>query len=159
MSLLYQVEAWSDCWPEMAPLWPAHWREVATDQATIPLDVDHASYAAFEAAGALHVVTVRDPQRGGQLVGYHLTIVRPHLHYRTTLMGFTDVFWLHPDYRRGPAGLRLFRCVEETLRAKGVQKLFTGTKRSLDLSRLFERLGWTSTEVLFTKYLGDPPCS
>ncbi len=157
MTLLYAVEAWSACWPEMAVHWEAHWAEVATDKTTIPLVVDHASYTALEASGALHVVTVRDDAQG-ELVGYAIWIIRTHLHYQTTLMAFSDVYYLAPAYRRGSAGMRLFRESEATLRAKGVRKLFTGCKLSLDIGRIFTRLGFTETERLYIKYLGDMPC-
>jgi hypothetical protein len=48
--------------------------------------------------------------------------------------------------------------VEEEMKKLGVRKLFTGAKlHTADgkSGRLFEYLGFTATETLYTKYLGD----
>lgn len=150
--ITYQVEAWSDVWREMEPLWADHYKEIALDQDKIKLNVDLDSYAHYEETGALHIVTVR---KNGELIGYHITILRTHLHYKQSLSGFTDVYYLIPMHRKGLIGYRLFQIVEQTLKAKGVERLFTGTKLHLDMGRLFERLGWTETERLYTKLIGD----
>lgn len=146
----FHVEPWSEVYPELEPHWEAHWREVATHQDEIPLSVDWGAYAAFERLGQLHVVTARS---AGAVVGYHISFVRPHLHYSTSLTAFTDVYWLHPDFRKGRTGIKLFQHVEQTLRARGVQRMYTGTKLSLDMGRLFERLGWTEIERTFSKVI------
>jgi L-amino acid N-acyltransferase YncA len=148
--LKYAVEPWATYWPDAEQLWKDHWLEIAADKAVIPLDVDRDAYAALDAAGQLHIVTVRDVE---VLVGYHLSIVRPHLHYKTTLHAFVDVYYLAPEYRQGLTGYRLFQVTERTLRALGVQKIMTGTKVYKDMSRLFERLQYRETERLWTKVL------
>lgn len=148
--ITYQVEPYSQVIDEVRALLPSHYEEIATDKDVIPLDMHDESYREMEAKGELHVVTVR---LDGKIVGYHCTIVRPHLHYRSTLCGFTDVYFLLPEYRRGRIGMGMFDHVEKTLKQRGVVKLFTGTKLHLDVSSLFERMGWTKTEHLFTKVI------
>ena len=148
----YEVEPWSAVKTEMAPLWVNHWEEVALNRDKMPLAPDFANYDAMEQLGMLHIVVAR---KEGQIVGYHFTIVRPHLHYVTTLCGQTDIYYIAPDHRTGRTPLRLFQFVEKTLKARGVKKLFTGTKLSLDAGPLFEFMGWHPTETLYTKYIGD----
>lgn len=148
--ITYQVEPWGIVKGEMEVLWPAHWEEIAINRDSIKLAVDHDSYAALEREGALHVVTARE---AGRIVGYHISIVKTHLHYKNDLHGFTDVYYIEPAHRQGWVGVKLFKYVEKTLKARGVKKLFTGTKLHLDMSRLFERMGWQETERLFTKVL------
>jgi L-amino acid N-acyltransferase YncA len=150
--ITYQVERWPDCVAELRELWLAHWAEVAMNKDTIKLDPWEAAYVELDRLEQLVIVTVR---RAGELVGYHISIVRMHLHYQATLHAFTDVYYLKPEERQGMAGVRLFSEVERALRARGVQKMFTGTKLSLDMGRIFERLGWTETERLYTKYIGS----
>lgn len=150
---VYAVERWRDLRAEMLPLLVRHWREVALNHADVPLDIDEKRYADLDEAEALHIVTVR---RDGVLVGYHVAIVSAHLHYASTLHGITDVYYLAPECREGFTGVRLFKRVEQEMRALGVKKLFTGTKTHLDMSRLFERLGYQRVEYLFAKILkGD----
>lgn len=149
---VYSVERWCNLRDEMLPLLDRHWREIALNHADVPLDIDHERYDALDEGGALHIVTVR---RDGVLIGYHVAIISPHLHYASTLHGITDVFYVAPECREGFTGIRLFQRVEKEMRALGVKKLFTGTKVHLDLSRLFERLGYHRVEYLYAKILKE----
>lgn len=150
--ITFAVEDWFAVRDQMAHLWPAHWEEVAINKDVIKLDPDFDTYDVFARNGMLHMVIAR---RAGEIVGYHVSIVRPHLHYRTSLSAFTDVYYISPEYRTGRTPLRLFQFTEKSLKARGVQKMFTGTKVFLDAGRLFEHMGWTLTEKLYTKYVGD----
>ena len=149
----YQVEKWSDCVSEMKPLWPLHWEEVANDKDKIKLNLWNEAYEMMSKTGELHVVTARTGK--GNLVGYHYSIVRPHLHYKDSLTAYTDVYFLLPEYRKGMNGVNLFKFVEKSLKERNVQKMYTASKVKLDKSILFERLGWTLAEKVYTKYIGD----
>ncbi|CAG2132560.1 GNAT family N-acetyltransferase [Cupriavidus numazuensis] len=149
--ITYQVEAWPDIVNEIRPLWREHWEEVGTDRDRIPLDVDEAAYLHLHRIGELQVLTVR---RDGAIVGYHIAIVRPHIRYRTTLVAITDVYYVRPDARKGMVGVNLFRQAEKHLSARGAKKLFTGTKKSLDMGPILIRLGYREAESLYTKFIG-----
>jgi len=148
--ITYQVESWFDVVDEMKHLWPAHWAEVATDHNTILLAPDYGLYEYYQKSGALHVVTVRE---NGAVIGYHISIVRPHLHYVNDLHGFTDVYYISPPQRKGWVGVKMFRYAERTLKSRGVKKIMTATKLHLDMGKIFERLGYRETERLYTKVL------
>lgn len=152
MRLTFATEDWSDCVPELVGLWPAHWNEVATHKDKIPLDPNHVEYERCNALGQLHLTAARC---NGDLAGYLTAIVRPHLHYAHSLSAFYDLYYLAPPYRRGMNGVRLFKEAERALKARGVERMFTGTKLSKDAGRIFERLGWTETERLFVKWIGE----
>lgn len=149
--ITYQVEDWPDVVADMRQLWREHWEEVGTDRDRIPLDVDEAAYLHLHQIGELHVLTVR---RDGAIVGYHIAIVRPHIRYRSTLVAVTDVYYIQPDARKGMIGVNLFREAEKSLIARGAKKVFTGTKRSLDMGPIFIRLGYLEAESLYTKLIG-----
>ena len=151
--LTYAVETWQKYAPDAENMWLDHWRAIAMDQDTIPLDVDWDRYAALDASGNLHIVTGRDDEQ--RLRAYALGIVTGHLHYKSTLHCQYDVYWLDPAYRRGLEGYRLFQMMERTLQARGVKKLLAGCKVSLDVGPLFERMQWRETERTFTKYIGE----
>lgn len=146
----YRVERWKHLRGEMLPLLVRHWREVALNHADVPLDIDEQRYAELDEAGALHIVTAR---RNGLLIGYHVAIISPHLHYKSTLHGITDVYWLAPECRHGVTAMRLFQAVERELKAAGVRKVFTATKLHLDQGPLFERLGYRPVERLYAKLI------
>lgn len=141
------TEDWSMCRDEIMAYWPQHWEELALDKAAVPLDPDVEAYENHAANGALHCVVVR---QDGAVVGYHLTIVSTHLHYKSTLCGFTDIYWLRPDCRQGWTGVNMFKEVMRSLKARGVKKIYSGTKKHMDAGAIFERLGWTEAERLFS---------
>lgn len=148
----FAVEPWVDVKHEMAALWPAHWREVALDHDAIPLDPDLELYDQLADSGMLHLLIARE---AGRIVGYHVSIVKPHLHYKTSLHAQTDVYYISPEFRQGMTGVRLFKEAEASLVARGVKKMITGTKLSLDMGKIFERLGWRETERTYTKCIGE----
>jgi GNAT superfamily N-acetyltransferase len=147
---VYAEEPWSAFKTEAAPMFLRHWREIALNHAEVPLDIDHERYDALAAVGALHVLTAR---RAGLLIGYHIAIISGHLHYRSTLHGITDVYYVAPECRHGVTGMRLFQAVERELKKRGVHKLFTATKLHLDQGPLFERLGYKPVERLYAKII------
>lgn len=148
----FQIEKWNDALEGMRELWASHWDEVANDKDHIKLNVWEDAYADLEKSGQLLLVTARD---GEKIVGYHYTVVRPHLHYKDSLTAYTDVYFLHPDYREGMNGVTLFIFVEQALKKMGVQKIYTASKVKMDKSAIFERLGYILAEKTYTKYIGD----
>ena len=147
--LSFQLEKFSSIQDEAASLFKAHWDEIAVDKDKIPLAPDWSKYAGLEQGGMLHCLTVRSE---GKLVGYFIAFVLPHPHYSTAgEMAMTDVYFIHPDYRKGSAGIKLICEAERTLRARGVTKAYLSTKVHSDNSKLFQALGWRLTDYSFTK--------
>ncbi|MET3133628.1 hypothetical protein AAKU55_003918 [Oxalobacteraceae bacterium GrIS 1.11] len=151
-TIRFQVEKWRDALPDMEPILVQHWHEIALGHDKVPLDIARERYQSLCDAGALHVVTAR---KDGAMVGYHVAIVSGHLHYLSTPHAITDVYFILPAYRRGFTGIRLFRFVEAAMRTLGVKKLVTGTKLHLDMGAILRWLGYSATETVYTKYIGD----
>ncbi len=150
MIVTYAEEPFSAMRPEMETILPLHWKEIARDQEIIKLDPDWDSYHAMERAGQVHALVARCE---GKMIGYHLSFIRPHLHYRQSLSAMVDIYFILPEYRKGRVGIQLFKEVEKSWKQRGVQKAFTGTKCAADKSRVFEHLKWNRTEYLYTKVL------
>ncbi len=149
--LSFQVERWAEFWRDCQELLPIHWNELALDKDTIALGVDDKRFATIDEQGLLHILTVRSR---GEMVGYYLAIVMPHLHYKDAgLMAFTDMYFLHPDYRKGLNGITFLKEAERTLKERGVVKMYISHKVHLDHTKLFDRLGWKMSDKAFTKLL------
>jgi hypothetical protein len=149
--MTFQVERWRDFYPEAKPLMQRHWDEIGLDHGNVVLDMDLERYQQMDDSGLLHILAARE---GGALVGYFLAFILPHIHYRTSgLMAFTDFYYLEPDVRSGPNGIRLFIEAETSLAARGVLKAYISTKVHHDIGALFEALGWQLTDRAFTKRL------
>lgn len=152
MSLYISPERWSMVAEEIQPLLIRNWQETALDHAEIQLDPDYDLYAKADCERRLSVVTAR---ADGRLVGYFINFVVPHPHYKSTLFGLMDVFFLEKEHRNAANGLRLFLETEKALRALGVKEVVANSKMRNDVSILFERLGWRKTAITYTKLLTE----
>lgn len=154
----YMQERWRDVWSEMSPLWLLHWEEVAIHRDYIKLDPDVAEYQRIEDAGQLQLVAVRE---AGRLIAYHISFVKPHIHYKPHLHAFVDVYYVLPEFRVRPLiAKRMFDFAENLWQRRKVQKAYTGTKtwgmspitgKSLDVGPLLEFQGWHQIETVYTK--------
>lgn len=146
--ITFLVEQWDACRAEMAPLWEPHYREIAIHQDAIPLAPNIDEYNVLHAAGQLCVIVGR---AAGRIVGYHISIIKPHLHYRNTLHAFGDVYYLAPEYRGNGGGDLMLKAVDEAYLARGVVKAFSAYKIKHPLGKLFAAHGWEETETVVTK--------
>lgn len=147
--ITFQEESFEACLPELKPLFEIHWKEIALHQDIIKLDMCYDEYIAIEKQGGLHLIVARD---AGRIVGYHLAFIRPHLHYRQSLSAIVDIYFVLPSHRGG-TGMRMLRFAEKSLKARGVQKIFTACKLHHDVGRLFDRLGYQEIERMYAKVL------
>lgn len=146
------AESFEERLPELLPLLPLHYEELALNQDKVPLDPQYDVYIERERRGELMFIVVRD---AGQLIGYFIGFVAPGLHYKTCLTLTLDIFYVHPDHRGNSTGHKLFKAVEAEAKQRGVQRMFVGSKTHLDASWLFERLGYTKVETYYSAWLGD----
>lgn len=149
MSVTYAVEDPATFVEEFKALAPLHYEELCVTK-EFPMEPDWEAYGRLYVAGMLRCITARD---GGQLVGYAIFTVSPHLHYRTCKTAFEDLYFIEKSHRQGRTGMRLFQFAEAALRAEGVNRIVLHTKVHLDHSRLFEYLGYKHTDKLYTKIL------
>lgn len=154
--ITYQWEQFPALVREIAPLFRAHWQEIATNKADVPLDPNYDLFCQYALAGVLHVLTVR---ADGVLVGYVFAMIGPHLHYESTLWCHVDMFWLDPQYRSGWTGVRMFFellrwCREKNARVVSVvEKLHFRNKHNRRVERLFRYLGFKPIERVFRLFL------
>lgn len=152
MTITAQIESLTAILPELKPLFPEHYRELALNQDDVPLDPQYDEYLRRDAAGAVMLVTLRDR---GELCGYFVGFVAPGLHYQTCLTLTMDIFFVRADHRGKMGGIILFRAVEKEARRRGVQRMFVGSKCHKDASFLFERLGYREVERYYSMWLGE----
>lgn len=150
MSLEFAVEAYSDAIEEMRLLYPAHWTEVAHDTDHIPLDVNYERYLALETAGMLHVAVARSE---GQLVGYHIFVIRAPQHYMSTPMAFSDATYLKPRYRLGFNGINFLRFASDSTRSAGAKGVHISSTTRKPFGKVLEWLGFRETERVYYKDL------
>jgi GNAT superfamily N-acetyltransferase len=153
MTITYQSENPGEFIDALREILPAHYDELCPCK-DFPLAPDYEAFGRMDAAKMLRCITVREDN---QLIGYMIFIVQPHLHYKTCLTAFEDIYYLKKEYRKGRVGLRLFQFAEDVLKKEGVNRVIMHTKVFLDNSRLFEYLGYKFTDKLFSKVLNMEP--
>jgi len=102
------VESLEEHLPELMPLLPLHFEELALNKDKVPLSPQYDVYLGRERQGQLMFMVVRD---GGELIGYFIGFVAPGLHYSTCLTLIMDIFYIHPDHRGNSTGYKLFKAV------------------------------------------------
>ena len=145
LELTFAVEPLERIAHEMPPLIVRYGQEL--DEAPEP---DWASLLRMSALGGLLTVTARS---GDVLAGFVLTIIGPHLLYRSAKYGITNVVWLDPVYRTGMGGYRMLKFNRDKLLELGCRPLVishyikTGEQRRLGI--LYRRLGYKAGEVSY----------
>lgn len=153
MTTLYEDVDPSVFIEELKLILPEHYDELCVTK-DFPLDPDYEAYGRLCVAKMLKCITCR---RDGELIGYAIFVVNPHLHYKSCVTAFEDIYFVKKEYRQGRTGLRLFQYAEDVLKKSGVHRIVMHTKLHLDNSRLFEYLGYKLTDKLFTKILSTEP--
>ena len=134
---------------DLEPMFPAHYEELCVTK-EFPLEPDYDAYRRIADAGQLVCIVGMD---GDEVMGYIVFIVQPHLHYKSCLTAYEDIYYLKPEYRKGSTGIRMFKYAEKVLASVKVNRIIMHTKVHQDNSRLFEYLGYKNSDKLFTKIL------
>jgi hypothetical protein len=151
--LVFGWEPFPKLVPELKKLWPMHWREIALDQDTVPLDPDWECYFALDEIGILAICTAR---YNGHLAGYIFNHVGPHNHYCSTKFAHAEMFFLHPRFRKGWQPVKMFLENIRGLQAREVKIHtinFKLTYKDGRVGKLFQRLGYVPTDIVMRKVL------
>ena len=147
--ITYQVATYSACIEEMKEHYNDHYKELSVTK-TIPLEPDYETYFTLEKLGLSKVITCR---KDGILIGYIIFVITPHLHYKSCVTAVEDIYYVTKQERKGRIGIRLFQFAEQYLKSMGVHRVMYSTKVHLDNSKLFEYLGYTYIEKLYSKMI------
>lgn len=150
--ITYQEETISDCKEELWPLIQLHHEEIDFYQDKVELDPDWDQFLALESLGITKMMTVRD---SGKLVGYFMSLVMPHPHYKSDLYAINDILLLHPDYRKAGVAVELFTRFEAWMKELGVSVMTVNMKTTAPFDALCEGLGWDYTERQYSKCIKD----
>ncbi len=143
-------EKYADIIDEIHLLLPQHYAEVKLQPDQITLNLDDGYYRQMEDLGNLVLIAAR---ADGKLVGYATVFLKADIHSAHTLVGFTDSYFLHPQYRRGWTGVKLIRFIEQTLKELGVKKIYIGATQHIGTASLFRFGKYHEEETIFSKIL------
>ena len=149
----YQQEFLDQVENDILVLIDLHYKEIALNQSKVKLNPDWDVYRALENEGKLKIFTARD---NDTLVGYFVVVVGVNMHYKDHTFACNDIIYLHKDYRKGFAGIKLIKFAKKCLTEDGVSVLTINTKVHQPFDRVLERLGFNLIERVYSSYLqGD----
>lgn len=143
MMITYQAEKFEDCFCDVEALFYDHWLEIAENKDTVPFDPDYEKYFILERSNMLRCFSARC---GDEIIGYFVSFVQPHIHYKTTVYAMNDVVYIKPSYRGGTVGYRLFKNAMLDLKAIGVNRLVMHMKIKYEFRSLLTKLGFKQVE-------------
>ncbi len=134
---------------EMWDLLALHWNEVAKNKQVMVLKPDRRRYEEMERHGALLCLAALDFD--GEIVGYSVCFIGPHIHYADLIVANNDVLFLREDLRPSTVGLRLIRETEKVARARGAQLMLWHAKQGTSLDKIMPRMGYGVQDIIYSK--------
>lgn len=104
-------------------------------------------YQRMEDAGLFQCCAAFDADR---LVGIVTVVVTLYPHFGK-LVGSVESIWLHKDYRKGVAGLRLINEAKRVAKDMGAVGVYFGARDGSRLARLYERIFTPMNRLYWTK--------
>lgn len=136
---------------DIQPLIQHNYDEVELDTDKLKLDLNWDAYHVLENINMLHIYTARTNDK---LVGYLVMITNPSMHCAKEMQACSDVIYIHPNSRKGNAGLSIIKYAEQDLMERGVSTMHIITKTHAPFDKILERSGYTFAEKVFQKYIG-----
>ena len=126
------------------------WDEMATKARGEVFEINWQGYEALEQLGMLKVFSAKD---GNKLIGYFSVVVTKSMTSKDTTNAVSDAFYLHPNYRKGMTGVKLFKFVEKYLKEDGCDNFVVTSTEHYPLDKFLTRLGFDKAETLYHKEL------
>ena len=153
--LEFKWERFSKVAPELLPLFKKHYAEIAVDRDICPLDPDWGYYHGIDQAGLLRLLTARSASNR-KLAGYIFNIVGYHNHYKSTRFAVTEMFYLHPHFRKGWQPVKMFMENLRGLEASGADIATINFKlhfQDARVGKLLARLGYEACDLVMRRRL------
>lgn len=111
------------------------------------LNPDWKVYQKLEDNNLLHIVTARDDKK---LVGYYVSIIVMHYHYKDVVIAENDIHYILPEYRKGWLGYKFLKQVIQFLKRRKVDVILHTMKADHSYLPITERLGFKLTDYKLT---------
>jgi len=135
---------------ELMPLLELHRDELATHKHIMKLNPDLQKYKEAERIGIFSCLGLYD---GEKLIGYSAIIITNNWHYSDLIQAYSDVLYVHPDYRNKVWGVKLIKATQKMAKDKGAGIIFFHGKPNTVFESIMPRLGYSTQDIVFGKEL------
>jgi GNAT superfamily N-acetyltransferase len=141
------------CHQELDALLMEHMPRPAERERMLPMRVDWLAFRRLEHAGGVVLVTARDDEFGGRVLGFVLYFVVPNMHHAGTIIAACDFLVVADDMRGLGIAANLMKVAEPILRERGVSFITHMFCVCYDTQPLFPKLGYALIEQAYLKEL------
>ena len=110
---------------------------------TFSLNPDWKVYQQLADSEVLHIVTARKDKK---LIGYYVSIIHTHPHYKDMLTAENDLHYILPKYRKGWLGYKFLKRVIQFLKEHNVDVITHSMKARHSYLPIAKRLGFRLME-------------
>lgn len=142
----YQIETIAQCHEAILALSKDHAEEAG--YLNLTANVNQEQFHAIEKIGSLRIFTLRTD--ADRLVGYNIFILSDSELYGIPV-ATQSALYVMPEYRGRPA-ISLIMFADQYLVTSGSRAIIRSHSQRNPISRLYERLGYSQTEVVFCKH-------
>jgi GNAT superfamily N-acetyltransferase len=141
--------------PSTIPAWMLadHYAENAMFKDALKLAPDWDTYIKAQSKGEFIFVSAREVDGPKEIVGYVALFLRPHPHYRQTIVAVDDVHYLMPAYRGAGLGKIMLAFAEGAAKERGATIFSMRTKAGQDHGYIFTDMGYVLTDLVYVKDL------
>lgn len=124
------------------PLYEGLWHEYRDEAAYTAetAEPDFAHYQALEDTGRFDITGVFDDD--GSLIGFFTLILSMLPHFKAQLLASTETLYLSKHSRKGSAGVRVIKQMQQRAKELGATTLLIGTRSGTRGERLCEVMGF-----------------
>lgn len=118
----------------------------------VKFDPDFDAYQSFADNGDLAIFAAMD---GDNLIGYAVFVLGNHLFYSGLVVGMSDLVYIVPEHR-GETSKEFLEFIDNKLYMDfGVDAIVISMTTKKNFSGLLEHLGYQTTGIVCSKYIGD----
>jgi GNAT superfamily N-acetyltransferase len=149
----FAIDDVEHCYPELDALLMERMPRPIEREQMVPMRVDWLAFRRLESAGGIVLVTARDDEYGGRLLGFVLYLVVPNLHHIGTTLAACDFLVVDIEARGLGVAANLMKTAEPVLRERGVDIVTHSFCVCYDTQPLFPKRGYALMEQLYMKEL------
>ena len=134
---------------DIQPLLELEWSEAPLEDWPIKYEPDWGKYGLLDAHNMLLAYTLRD---GHELVGYVIFLKDYAHHHHGYKVARLDLFFIHPDYRKGRTAMDLLAFAQEHMDEIGVDMTIVSCFMQSRVDVLYKRMGYKPLERTFVRF-------
>lgn len=148
--MVYAVERWAMAESEIAPFFKPLAKEsgIIADRENVSLE----AYRGCSKVDGLLLVTARE---NGVLVGFIVSFIAAHPHWKDVRMAMTDMIYLEPSARKGRNFQRMLEFCKTQVKLRGASYFLASLPARRAHGKILERAGWKEWERIYVSNLED----